>query len=283
MTPAELLTARLGGRWYGGERYGACRCPVHDDRNPSLTLRDGDRGILVKCHSGCDSQAIVDELKRRGCWDTRRPAEPPQPKPKRSAGDTRRYLLEIWRSCCPAEGTHVEIYFRSRNLSMKIPPSIRFHPALKHSDTGLLLPCMVAGVQGPDRQIIALHRTFLRTDGEGKAQVSSARKFLGSVRTGAVRLAAAGPELAVGEGIETSAAFQQLTGTPTWAALSSSGLISVELPPLPLAATVFILVDRDAAGEQAAQVAGERFSREGRTVNLVRPNVGNDLNDALAR
>ena len=277
MTLAQILTMHLGGRWHGG--YGTARCPVHDDKRPSLSIRDGDRGILVKCHTGCDGQAVIDELKRRNFWPVE-PA-PAASKRKRSAEDTRRYVLETWRSCRPAAGTHVETYLGCRGITMEMPSSIRFHPGLKHGDTGLLMACMVAAVQGSDSQITALHRTFLRADGEGKAQVSSPRKMLGSVRGGAVRLAAPGPELAIGEGIETSLSFQQITGTPTWAALSASGLMTVELPSLPFAATVFILVDLDPAGEEAAQVAARQFDHEGRRVNLVRPNTGKDLNDAL--
>jgi putative DNA primase/helicase len=230
------------------------------------------------------AEALTARLGGRwhgGYGITRRPAEPLKRKPKRSAEGTRRYLLEIWRSSRPAPGTRVEGYLQARGITMEIPPSIRFHPALKHSETGLLLPCMIAGVQSLDRQIIALHRTFLCADGEGKAQVSNPRKFLGSVRGGAVRFAAAGPELAVGEGVETSLTYLQLTGRPTWAALSSAGLTTIELPPLPLAATVFILVDRDPAGEQAAQVAAARFGRKGRVVKLVRPAAGNDINDLV--
>jgi putative DNA primase/helicase len=98
---------------------------------------------------------------------------------------------------------------------------------------------------------------------------------------GAVRLAAAGAELALGEGIETCLAFQQMTGTATWSVLSASGFHSVVLPPLPLASTVFLLVDLDPAGEQATSVAADRFTREGRSVKLVRPTVGKDIADAL--
>jgi putative DNA primase/helicase len=296
MTPAEALTAALGGRWFAGERYGACRCPAHDDRQPSLSIRDGERRPLVKCHAGCDGESIVTELKRRNLWPVGPTHGPPAQvgnkaglghdpaapsRPKRTAEESRRYILELWRSCRPAEGTHVEIYLRGRGITMEIPPSIRFHPALKHTDTGLPFPAMAAAVQGPDRQICGLHRTFLRADGEGKAQVSSPRKMLGSVRGGAVRLAAAGPEIAVGEGIETGLSYQQITGTPTWAALSSAGLMAVSLPPPPMAETVNILVDLDPAGEQAAEVAARRFDGEGRRVNLVRPTSGKDINDLV--
>lgn len=281
MTPAETLTGQLGGKWH--RSYGTARCPAHDDRTPSLSVRDGDTEPLLRCHAGCTSNVIIAELKRRGWWGGfDRPEERPR-KLRRSAEDTRRYIVDIWRSCRPAVGTLADLYLTLRGITIEIPPSIRFHPALKHSDTGLLFPTMVAAVQGQARQIVGLHRTFLRADGEDKAQVTSPRKFLGSVRGGAVRLAASGPEIAVGEGLETCLAYLQMTGTPTWAALSSSGLMTVELPALPMAASVFILVDLDPAGEQAAQVAATRFTGEGRRVNLVRPTIGRDINDVLRK
>jgi putative DNA primase/helicase len=277
VTPAESLTARLGGRWHG--RYGTAKCLAHDDHTPSLSLRDGEREPLLTCHAGCDRRDIIEELRRRGLWRVDRRNEPR--KLRRAEGETRNYILEIWRSCRTIADTPAERYLRSRVITIEIPPTLRFHPGLKHSNTGLLLPCMVAAVQGPDRSIVAIHRTFLRADGTGKAQVSSPRKMLGSVRGCAVRLAAAAPELAIGEGIETSLSFQQITGTPTWAALSATALGAVELPPLPSAATVFLLIDRDSAGEAAADVAANRFTREGRTVKLVRPMIGKDINDAI--
>ncbi len=40
-------------------------CPAHDDRHPSLTVKEGDKGLLVKCWSGCDLQAICAALHIR--------------------------------------------------------------------------------------------------------------------------------------------------------------------------------------------------------------------------
>jgi hypothetical protein len=58
----------------------AC-CPVHDDRNPSLTLSVGSDGkVLVCCHAGCDQQNVIEELKALDLWptsDERRPARTP--------------------------------------------------------------------------------------------------------------------------------------------------------------------------------------------------------------
>src|SRR5262245_29951525 len=41
-----------------GDGYRA-KCPAHDDRNPSLTIREGRTGILVKCHAGCDTASVL--------------------------------------------------------------------------------------------------------------------------------------------------------------------------------------------------------------------------------
>lgn len=278
MTPAEALTGRIGGRWYGS--YGAARCPVHDDRTPSLSIRDGERSVLVKCHAGCDPWDIMAALQRDRHWrDLREPRE--KAKPKRSAKDTRRYLLSIWRECRLISGTPAERYLRARGIMLELPPTLRYHPAHKHTDIGALLPCMVAVVQAPDRAIFGLHRTYLRADGCGKAPVSKPRKMLGQQVTGAVRLAAIGTEIAIGEGIETCLSFQQARRIPSWAALSSSGLSAIVLPPMPLAEIVYLLVDMDQPGERAAQIAADRLSREGRKVKIARPVAGNDFNDAI--
>jgi DNA primase len=45
------------------------RCPAHEDRNPSLSLKDADDGrILVKCFAGCTQAAVIDALKAKGLW-----------------------------------------------------------------------------------------------------------------------------------------------------------------------------------------------------------------------
>ncbi|MCX4304090.1 MAG: phage/plasmid primase, P4 family [Clostridia bacterium] len=36
-----------------------CFCPAHDDKKASLTITMGDKGILFKCHAGCDIDNIL--------------------------------------------------------------------------------------------------------------------------------------------------------------------------------------------------------------------------------
>lgn len=45
-----------------GDGFSA-NCPAHDDRNPSLSVTEGDDGrLLVHCHAGCEYQEILDSL-----------------------------------------------------------------------------------------------------------------------------------------------------------------------------------------------------------------------------
>lgn len=38
-------------------------CPAHDDRNPSLSIAQGDDGrILLHCHAGCDFNKVLMAL-----------------------------------------------------------------------------------------------------------------------------------------------------------------------------------------------------------------------------
>lgn len=39
--------------------YWTAKCPSHDDHNPSLTVREHEDGVSVKCHAGCSTEDIV--------------------------------------------------------------------------------------------------------------------------------------------------------------------------------------------------------------------------------
>jgi len=43
-----------------GEYY--AQCPAHDDRNPSLSLREADGKLLIHCHAGCEYGDIMQAL-----------------------------------------------------------------------------------------------------------------------------------------------------------------------------------------------------------------------------
>jgi hypothetical protein len=139
---------------------------------------------------------------------------------------------------------------------------------------------MVALVtSGKDNTPVAIHRTFLARDGVGKAPVQTPKMMLGPCRGGAVRLGEVRDTLLVGEGIETCLAAMQASGHAAWAALSTSGLRTLDLPHA--ARDVIILADGDFPGEAAARDCALRLKREGRRVRIARPPQGMDFNDVL--
>ena len=138
---------------------------------------------------------------------------------------------------------------------------------------------MVAAVLYGGR-IVAVHRTFLRPDGSGKAKLDPDKMTLGPCKGGAVPLAPAGRVLAVAEGIETALSYMEVTGTPTWAALSAGGIRNIVLPDC--VCEVVVAADPDPVGIMAAHAAARRWLREGRRVSIARPPLGCDFND-LAR
>jgi putative DNA primase/helicase len=290
---ASEIVRTLGGR------NGVCRCPTHDDKRPSLSVKDDENGdVLVHCFAGCDYRDIKDELRHRGLlseWepsriDSERQAHMEAERRKRDA-ETRKkdrerleWCRTVWKETQDANNTPVAVYLASRGIR-EIPPTIRFHPDLKHANSGRSFPAMVGVVsQWPSRELIGLHRTFLAHDGTGKADVEPTKMMAGKCKNGAVRLAPVGETLAIAEGIETGLSVQQATGLPTWAALSTSGIKALVLPDAPVATDVIIAADHDETGQgqYAAESAALRWSLEGRNVRIALPPIiGKDFNDLL--
>lgn len=283
-TLAKALRARKTGN------YWMARCPAHDDREPSLSISAGDEGkVLVRCHAGCDQTHVIAALRARGLWEdgdrrqgrfirqeTRRAVEElPDRKNLKRTEDA----LRLWGASSAAICTLAKIYLHSRGLYLPPPASIRFFAGLKHPQGGIW-PAMISLVtRGMDGSPLAIHRTFLARDGTGKAPVAPQKMMLGPCRGGAVRLGPFDDVLMVGEGIETCFAAMQATGRPAWAALSTSGLRTLDLPDT--VREVIVLADGDDPGEAAARDAAMRWKREGRRVRIARPPRGLDFNDVL--
>jgi putative DNA primase/helicase len=285
---AETIAKALGGS-RAGATWMAC-CPAHDDRSPSLSISAAKDGkVLVRCHAGCNQRDVIAALVDRGLWDAAAGESAGRYAHKRwksiaaeadpDAKARTDAALAIWDASQAADGSPVETYLRSRGIILAAPPTLRFRPELKHPSGGIW-PAMVALVtHGETGSPIAIHRTYLARDGHGKAPVDPPKMMLGPCRGGIVRLAEPGDVLMVGEGIETCLTAMQATGHPAWAALSTSGLRSLDLRRGVL--NVIVLADGDDPGEAAAQDCAKRWQREGRRVRIARPPNGMDFNDLL--
>ncbi len=151
---AEELTMALGGHWHGA--YGTARCPAHDDREPSLSIRGGlDGEPVFHCFAGCDWRDIKDALRARGLLPEHGPGHAPPPRRRRrlaSPGarpdDISRteFARQKWREAVPLTDSPADMYLRERGLKPGPdgwPRSIRYHAALKHGFTGLLLAALM--------------------------------------------------------------------------------------------------------------------------------------------
>jgi hypothetical protein len=57
---AEVLLSRLDGVKRTGVDRWIARCPSHDDKRPSLGIKEGDGDrVLVKCWAGCSVEEVL--------------------------------------------------------------------------------------------------------------------------------------------------------------------------------------------------------------------------------
>lgn len=62
-SPAGLLIARLNGVKETGRGKWQAVCPSHDDKHPSLNIKERDDGaLLLKCWAGCSAGEIVSAV-----------------------------------------------------------------------------------------------------------------------------------------------------------------------------------------------------------------------------
>jgi DNA primase len=47
------------------------QCPAHDDKNPSLSIREVAGKVLLHCHAGCGQRDVIAALRARDLWPER--------------------------------------------------------------------------------------------------------------------------------------------------------------------------------------------------------------------
>jgi hypothetical protein len=198
-------------------------------------------------------------------------------------------------------GTPGERYLRSRGIDLdslpRPPSSLRFHPCLWNTESRRHWPALMAAITTIEGHRVGVHRTFLESDGSGKAPLESPKKSLGPYRGASVELsrgssnrplkdAPAGDTVVIGEGLEDS--LTAVLAAPEYrvlCAVSLSNLAAVELPET--ITTVVILGQNDPPESAAARTlrrAVGAFQAQGRTVKIARPpSTYKDFNDVARR
>lgn len=190
----------------------------------------------------------------------------------------------LFEASVPIAGTIGETYLRSRGITQcGALRALRFHPKCWHRAGGqtksIPRPAMIAAVTDWAGALQGIHRTWLAPNGKEKAKVDPQRRAMGSLLGNAVRLTPLDDILVIGEGIETMLSlYEACAGLPAWAALSSGHLGAVALPPG--LQRLYIALDRDPAGERAAERLSARAVENGIPVRVLVPQLG-DFNDDL--
>lgn len=268
----RALVERLGGRWTANG--GLCRCPAHEDRTPSLSVRPGRTRLLLHCFAGCSAEEVLRALDRERLLEPNAPGLPAD-----SVHDDPRLgtaALRIWTESRSLQGTIAERYLGARGLRTA-SPELRFHPRTPHGRRPLTRyrPALIAAVRD-DAGLTAIHRTFL----DVATGAGGPRKCgLGRFGRGAVRLGGPASAIGLAEGIETALSATALFGIPCWATLGTERFGHVALPAETQELMLFL--DNDCGGKRAEALAREAFERRLRITAHYPPRPGEDWNDVL--
>lgn len=268
------IVRERGGDLYAGGRKAVIPGPGHsrNDRSLSLSLGDGGRVLFNSFANDSvrDCMAYLGLEPGEGREST--PAERARERALRNyerrvvAARDLALCRSIWDGTQAVEGTPAESYLWTRQLVLEGVSDIAFHPAAprwKEARDGQpipLHPAMVALVRDIGGAPKALHLTYIKPDGSGKAFGDRSRLMFGAVAGHAVQIGRpVDGVLAVGEGVETCGAYSLLKGVPCWPCLSTAGLSTFVLPPR--LRRLVIAADNDKGGIAAAVQLAQRAAK----------------------
>ena len=193
------------------------------------------------------------------------------------AENARRIAL-LWTECVPlVPGDPAMLYLKRRGFAgvWTVPACLRLNAALPCWEDGKRVgtfPALVAPLKAPGGQVVALHRTYLTTEGR-KADVPSPRKLTGTagplegacIRLHQPRRGVVG----IAEGIETALAAALASGVPTVAAYSAGNLAAWDWPAGIRRLVVF--GDNDVAGRKAGEALRARAFAAGLACTVLMP------------
>ncbi len=278
---ARELTHQLGGSWRNGS--GSAACPVCQSSRRkgqnALSIGDANGKLLLHCFKhGCSFEDVANAVNlpfgdAQIDFEAQREREAKQAE---YSAFKLKSARNLWSRANPIKDTKAEQYLRGRGITCDLPGTLRFVPDLYHAPSESRCMAMIGKIELTS----GVHRTFL--DKRGNRLAKSAKMMLGPCAGGAVRLSKGDGPLVVCEGIETGLSL--LSGllserATVWAALSTSGIRGLALPPKPH--KLVIASDGDTPGRAAAHALAERAQTSGWQVSLLPAPDGFDWNDIL--
>ena len=329
----DALARELAPDGYRAGKYWMARCPWRDDKKAGSfwistkgapgAWRDeasGEKGdvfkLIQKVHGFSDFKGVIDwargwlgvgpVINQATVAAARHKVE--QDRQRNDARDADRAAQNrsgahaMWLKCVEhIDGSPIDRYLATRDIHLaelpRMPGCLRWHPAMKHLETGRVLPAMVVLMVGSDDKPKAVHRTWIMPDGSGKADVSPVRKIWPSYVGATMRLARGETRLShieatkrgkldrlvLCEGVEDGLSLALLCpDLRVWAVGALNNLAHVRIPDC--AAEVIVAADNDWGKPQAEkqlQKGLEALLAQRRPVRIARSPIGKDFNDAL--
>lgn len=281
MISASDVAAAFGLRRH--RRGWAGNCPSCGYQG-TFSVSDGDGGAVWWCASCQDRDGLLAAIRSAagGTWT---PSKSPRAGEAIDRAGRTRAAMAVWDEAIGMKGTLGEVYLASRGLAGENSGALRYHGALRHPNAAGTFPALVALIRATTTgEPVAVHRTYLRRDGAGKASVEPAKATKGPMASGAIMLhePVSGAPLVIGEGIESSLSAGRLIGAPAWAGIAAGNLKNIIPPAGPSA--IVIAADADPVGQREAWAASDRWMRLGATVRVSSPDdPTSDFNDLLQR
>lgn len=308
MRDLRSVAAALGGNITGSNRVSA-PAPGHSPRDRSLVIKFDARapdGFVLFCHTSHDWRECRDYVRQRlglPAWQPGDGQDHRVPRSRLKQHDRSAVAVEaatarawnedelkrinrarnIWADGKDPRGTLGETYlnqYRGLQLTDDVAGTVlRFHAETpwRDEDSGqtIFVPALIAAFRHIHTdQISGIHRIRLNADGS-----KFGRMMLGVTDRAAVKITPIAEMLCVAEGVETAMAARQLGFAFVWA-LGSAGKIA-HLPVIDGVKHLLIAGEKDTASAEAISICGQRWRDAGRRVQIIRPAVGKDLNDAL--
>lgn len=272
---AESLTKKMGGKWYGD--YGLVRCPAHDDRTASLSLRDGHSTVLFHCFAGCSNDEVLAAMKRARHYapqSTTRAA----PQPKKDLGELAR---KIWAGL-PSVGNHTLAarYLASRKILIR-SPALRYDPRAKYKEgkSYFEAPALIAAYHKADNSLVSIQRCLLDSEGQQITE-HDPKRFLG-LRSGALcRLfPLRGSVLPLAEGVEEALSVHRLRGLPCWSVGGIENYAAIEIPDH--VEKIIVFTQHGDEARRALKRGRPNLTANGRALEVEHPDPMMDWNDML--
>lgn len=288
------LTPRLAQTVERGKRHGPCPLCGGKDRTRCHNDFNDTGGIICnQCGGGADGLAVLmwanswtfpetleSVANYLGLTDSTFQAprhRTPRPQPKKDWRRECREVLAIWDEAM-LNHPRLNEYIEYRGLPVTPPDALRLHPSLEYWYEGKSygkFACMVAQILR-NGEVVGVHRTFLASDGLGKAPVPKqklSKKCADTISGGAIRLFE--PEcdkpLVLCEGIESSLAVHEITALPVWSCINSTMMEKVELTDSAKSVIIGADKDRSGAGQSSAERLARRLVDEGWEVKISSP------------